>query len=259
VLAGPNDNEYYRVKQIQYSINPTLVVPISTNVEVSSGPTFWYSSTIDQPGRYLETLPDLYGAGKFGQVGWKAAASVDTRDVPAAASRGVRLDLGASLFPKLWDVESTYGEVHGAASTYLSVANAPMRPTLALRVGGRKVWGSYPFQSAAYIGDASSVRLGRQNRYGGDASVYANAELRVKLSRIFLILPGDVGLFALGDIGRVYLDGENSNRWHNAVGGGVWVSFLGPANTLSVALARSEVGTSIEQRSSLYIRGGFAF
>ena len=66
-------------------------------------------------------------------------------------------------------------------------------------------------------------------------------------------------MFALGDIGRVYLDGEVSDRWHNAVGGGVWVSFLGPANTLSVALARSEVGTSIEQRTSLYIKGGFAF
>jgi len=259
VLTGPNDNEYYRVKQIQYSITPTLVVPISTNVEVSSGPTFWYSSTIDQPGRYLETLPNLYGAGKFGQVGWQAAATVDTRDVPAAASRGVRLDLGASLFPELWDVESTYSELHGAASTYLSAANAPLHPTLALRVGGRKVWGRYPFQSAAYIGDASSVRLGRQNRYGGDASVFANSELRVKLSRFFLVLPGDVGLFALGDVGRVYHEGEDSDRWHNAVGGGVWVSFLGPANTLSIALVRSEIGTSIERRTSIYMRGGFAF
>jgi hypothetical protein len=48
-------------------------------------------------------------------------------------------------------------------------------------------------------------------------------------------------------------------RWHNSLGGGVWLSFLGPANTLSVALARSEVGTSTEQRTSLYIQAGFAF
>ncbi len=258
-LTGPNDNEYYRVKQIQYSVTPNLVVPVSTGVELSSGPTFWYSSTIDQPGRYLATLPDLYGAGKFGQVGWQVHASADTRDVHAAASRGMRLDLGASVFPALWDVDSLYTVVHGSASTYLTAANAPLRPTLAMRVGGKKVWGHYPFQSAAYIGDANSVRLGRQNRYGGDASAFANAELRIRLSRIFLVLPGDIGLFVLGDVGRVYLDGEDSDRWHNALGGGVWLSFLGAANTMSVAVARSEVGTSLERRTSIYLQGGFAF
>jgi hypothetical protein len=259
VLSGPNDNEYYRVKQIQYSVSPTLVMPVSTHVELSTGPTFWYSSTINQSGRFLATLPELYGAGKFGQVGWQAQAKIDSRDVPAAASRGVRLDLGGSLFPALWDVDSKYGEIHGVASTYFSATNAPLNPTLAVRAGGRKVWGHYPFQSAAYIGDASSVRLGRQNRYGGDASAYANAELRFKLSRIVLVLPGDVGLFALGDIGRTFLEGEESDRWHNALGGGVWISFLGPANTLSIAVARSEVGTSIEHQTSVYIQGGFAF
>jgi hypothetical protein len=259
VLAGPNDNEYYRVNHTQYLVTPSLVVPVSAQVELSAGPRLRYSSTISQAGRFLETIPTLYGAGKFGQVGWMSHLKVDSRDVSAAATHGVRLDVGASLFPELWDVSGTYGELHGTASTYLSAVAAPLQPTLALRVGGKKVWGDYPFQDAAFIGDASSVRLGRQNRYGGDAAVFANAEMRIGLGRIFLVLPGRVGLLALSDVGRVYLEGEESNRWHNAVGGGVWISFLGPANTLSVALARSEVGTSIEQRTSLYIQGGFAF
>ena len=258
-LTGPNDNEYYRVKQIQYTVTPTMVVPLSTQAELSSGPTVRYSSTINQSGRFLATLPELYGAGKFGQVGWLAQLRVDTRDVPAAATRGVRLDVGARLFPAVWDVTSTYGEAHGVLSTYLTAARAPFVPTLALRAGGKKLWGDYPFQDAAFIGDASSVRLGRQNRYGGDAAVYANAELRVRLSRMFLLLPGHFGLFGLSDIGRVYLEGETSNRWHNAVGGGVWISFLGPANTLSLAAVRSELGTGMEQLTIIYIQGGFAF
>ncbi len=259
VLSGPNDDEYYRVNHTQYSVNPSLTVPFSARAAFSSGPIIRYSSTIKQTGRYLETMPDLYGTGKFGQIGWRSRLTLDTRDVPAAATRGVRVDLEAGVFPGLWDVRTTYAEVHGSASTYLSTSSVPMQPTLALRMGGKNLWGEYPFHDAAYIGDASSVRLGRQNRYGGDASVYANAELRVRLSRIFFMLPGHIGLFGLGDIGRVFLDGESSDRWHNAVGGGVWVSFLVPANTLSIAFARSEVGTSLEQRNSLYIQGGFAF
>jgi hypothetical protein len=259
VLFGPNDNEYYRVKHIQYTVTPTVVVPLSDQVEVFSGPALRYSSTIRQDGRYLATLPDLYGSGKFGQAGLRAGLTVDTRDVPSAATRGVRLDLGAVFVPAIWDVDDTYYWVNGSASTYLSATKVPFHPTLALRVGGKKVWGQYPFQDAAFIGDASSVRLGRQNRYGGDASLFANAEFRVRLSRIFIVLPGHFGLFGLGDVGRVYLDGEDSDRWHNAIGGGVWLSFLGPANTLSIAVARSEVGTSLDQRTSVYVQGGFAF
>jgi hemolysin activation/secretion protein len=169
------------------------------------------------------------------------------------------LELAASAFPAAWDVDSAYVEAHGVASTYLSAANAPLAPTLALRLGGKRVWGYYPFQSSAFIGDAATVRLGRQNRYGGDAAAYANAELRTRISRIFLVLPGYLGLFALADVGRVYLEGELSDRWHNAIGGGIWVSFLDPANTLSVAVARSEVGTTLPKLTSIYVQGGFAF
>jgi len=258
-LTGPNDNEYYRLKHRQFSLTSTLVVPLSAQTEISSGPTLRYSSTISQEGRFLATLTSPYGAGKFGQVGWTSRLEIDTRDVPAAATRGFRLELGGTVFPGLWDVVSAYGEADGTVSTYLSASNVPLQPTLALRAGGKKLWGEYPFQDAAFIGDASSVRLGRQNRYGGDASLYANAELRVRVTRIFVVLPGQFGVFALGDIGRVYLEGEKSNRWHNALGGGVWVSFLGSANTLSLAMARSEVGTTVPQRTSVYVQGGFAF
>jgi hypothetical protein len=258
-LLGPNDNEFYRVNHTQYSLDNTLVMSLGSRAELSVGPTLKYSSTADRSGRFLATIPDLYGSGNFGQLGLRAHLEVDTRDIPAAATRGVHLTAGSSLYPALWDVVSTFGEVHAEAATYLSATRAPLRPTLALRAGAKKVWGTLPFQEAAYIGDAATVRLGRQNRYAGDASVYGNAELRLRLSRIFLLLPGHIGVFGLGDIGRVFLERESSDRWHNAVGGGVWLSFLDPASTLSVAVARSEVGTEIDQRTGVYIQAGFAF
>jgi len=60
-------------------------------------------------------------------------------------------------------------------------------------------------------------------------------------------------VFGLGDAGRVYLSGETSDRWHAAAGGGIWLSFLSPANTVSVAAAHSVEGTRY------YARAGFAF
>ena len=35
-------------------------------------------------------------------------------------------------------------------------------------------------------------------------------------------------MFGLADVGRVFLDGESSDRWHAACGGGIWLSWLEP-------------------------------
>jgi hemolysin activation/secretion protein len=149
-------------------------------------------------------------------------------------------------------VDSTFGEVHGEAVTYLS-ARAPLDPTLALRVGGRKLWGRYPFFEAAFIGGASTVRLGRVNRYAGDASAYGSTELRLSLAKVKLVLPADLGVFGLADAGRVFLAGESSDTWHAAAGGGVWLSYLERAYTLSLAIAKSD------ERTGIYAQAGFGF
>jgi hypothetical protein len=57
----------------------------------------------------------------------------------------------------------------------------------------------------------------------------------------------------LGDVGRVYLDGETSDEWHSAFGGGLWFAYLNRRNTLSVAVANSD------ERTGLYVRAGFMF
>ena len=159
---------------------------------------------------------------------------------------------GGALYPSLWDVESTFGETHGTAATYLSVA-APLEPTLALRVGGQRVWGTFPFQEAAFVGGASTLRGWGEQRFAGRAAVYGNAELRLFLTKFFLILPGELGIFGLADAGRVYASGERSSEWHTGFGGGLWIAPLKRTNTISLAVARGR------ERTGVYIRSGFLF
>ena len=118
--------------------------------------------------------------------------------------------------------------------------------------GGKRLR-EYPFFEAAFVGGAATVRGLREDRYAGDASAYGNAELRVRLGRFFVLLPGDYGVFGLADVGRVFLEGESSDVWHTGVGGGFWFAFLEPANTITVALA------SGDGRTALYVRAGFAY
>lgn len=251
-LARPDD--FYRVTQDQYTVQPTLTLPLAAPASITFGPLATISDTESQPNRIIDSLQPLYGAGHFSQVGWQTSFRFDTRDVAAAASRGVAIEVGGTLYPELLDVVETFGEAHATASTYLSVGGhrAP-GATLALRAGGKKVWGTFPFHEAAFIGDAATVRLGRQNRFGGDAAAWGNAELRLRAAKIFFPLPGHFGLLGLADAGRVFLEGESSDDWHTAFGGGIWFSLLQPSNTLSAVVARSADGVRV------YVRAGFAY
>jgi hemolysin activation/secretion protein len=157
------------------------------------------------------------------------------------------------VYPEVWDVEDTFGEVHGELSTYLTADALPLHPTLALRAAGKKVFGDFPFFEAAFVGGASTVRGLREQRYAGDAAVYGNAELRLALGRVVLLLPTEVGIFGLADAGRVFLEGESSSEIHTGFGGGLSLSFLTPANTLTFAFVRGE------DRNGFYLRAGFGY
>jgi hypothetical protein len=246
------DNEFYRVTQDAYTVQPSISVALSDRAAVQIGPFLRYSSTDQRPDRFLATLGPLYGTGKFGELGAALDLRLDTRDRPNAATRGVAIDLGGRVVPAAWDVDSVFGEVHGEARTYLT-ARIPLLPTLALRVGGKKIWGQYPFFESAFIGGASTARLGRVNRYAGDASAYGSAELRLSLARLQLVLPAQLGVFGLVDAGRVFLAGESSDRWHAAGGGGLSIAYLDRAYTFSVAVA------SGEERTAVYVQAGYGF
>jgi len=244
-------NEFYRVTQDAYRIAPSLQLPLARRLTLNLGPTLTYVSTDHRPSRYLATV-NPYGAGNFGELGARAALRFDGRDRETAATRGLSLELSGAVHPAWWDVREAFGELAGETRVYLSPA-LPLEPTLAFRAGGRRLWGAYPYFEAAFIGGASTVRLGRENRFAGDASAYGSAELRLRLGRAYLVVPADVGVFGLADVGRVWLEGESSDRWHEAVGGGIWFGFLSRANTLSVALAVSE------ERTGVYVQAGFGF
>jgi hypothetical protein len=249
--AFSGSTDFYKVKQQQYLVAPSLVVPLGPSLELSAGPVVKYAHTTLEPGTLVYALRP-YGIGSWGQVGVHAGLRFDTRDPAVAATRGVLLTVAGAAYPAFWDVTAPFQEVHGEAATYLTAA-IPTRPTLALRLAGKKVWGPFPFQEAAFVGGLATVRGYSEHRFAGSAGVYANAELRFRLTRLTLVLPGAFGVFGLADVGRVYVSGEPSDRWHAAAGGGIWFAPLSATNTVSLAVARSP------ERTATYLRLGFAF
>jgi len=239
------------VEQRASGIEPMLHVPVAPRLALDLGINVRRTTTELDSGTFIADVKP-FGVGTFTQVGARAGLTFDSRDVPANATRGIFASLQAAEYPDAWSAEGPFGQVRGQVATYLS---APVRlePVLALRAGGQKAWGNYPFFDAATLGGGSMLRGWRQERFAGDASIYGTAELRLFLTRFFLVLPGDLGAFGLADAGRVYVSGESSDTWHTAFGGGLWVSFLGRGNTLSVSMAHGREG------NGFYFRSGMPF
>ena len=182
------------------------------------------------------------GTGTVSQLGLSLEVTWDERDVAGTPTAGYTIEGGASYFPGMADLEESFGFVHGEVATYLSPGGG--NPTLALRAGGKKVWGGFPYYEAAFLGGAKTLRGLQEERFAGDAMIYGSVELRAFLARLTFMLPIDIGVFALGDIGRVYLDGEASSEWHTGRGVGIWIAPLSRSSTVRLSIAQSEGRTA---------------
>ena len=159
----------------------------------------------------------------------------------------------ASFYPGVLDLDDAYLSFEASGRTYLTPEDWPLRPTLALRAGARKIWGDFPFFDAAIVGGSSTVRGYDSDRYAGDTAFFAGAELRLRLMEPRVLFFGEVGVLGFFDAGRVYLDGESPTGWHTGYGGGLWVSPVGISTIVSASIAWGE------ETSRVYIDFGFPF
>jgi len=258
--TAPGDPDFYKAPERQALLYPTMARPLGTRSIFTVGPMLRYSKTEDDQTNFLNaTRP--YGFGEFGQVGVHGALSLDSRNHAQYPRHGVILAARGTLWPKAWDVEDTFGEVNGNANAYLSNGNWL---TLAVRGGGKRVFGTAPYRDAATIGEGSletseilepgyTLRGYRARRFAGDGSLYGNLDVRIRLFQMTILFPTHVGVFGLTDAGRVWLDGEDSNTWHTSYGGGIWLSPLNYRHTFSAYFARGSDG------NTLHLGSGFTF
>ncbi len=277
----PHPSSFYKVEQNHFVFAPAFefrggeykedmprvgMESLRSKLTIDFGPIIKYSNTplSSNKEKFIGSLDhSLYGTGSFGQVGAQGEVVYDTRNSPGYPTHGVRVRVAGAIYPGVWNVESTFGSIDGEASTYLT-ARIPTNPTLALRAGSKKVWGTFPFYESAFLGGSGFVGSGissdnlrgfRKNRFAGGTSLYGNSELRLVLTKIKLLVSGELGLFGAADAGQVIYDEDldNAGKWHTSIGGGFWLSFLQRQQTLSAAVVKGDDLTGV------YLRAGFMF
>jgi hypothetical protein len=234
--SGDTDPGVARVTRDQVTVRPAVYWERGLTY-IGIGPIFRYGDPKYDAGSPMDVVQPL-GADRFAQAGGAAELRLQRGTLTSAAPRGIAFDAGASAYPALLDVEEPFGRVQAVARTYVPLPISG--PFLALRAGGQWAWGEFPVHEAAYVGGRTTLRGYTTDRFVGDAAVFGSTELHIPVTTLELLVKGELGIFGLADVGRVYLDGDSPGGWHTGYGGGIWFSTLG--NTLSLSYVEGEMG-----------------
>lgn len=224
--------EYYRARFNWYELYAGLQSKLGESGSFTIGPHYqvFRFDPDDNSDKFI-TSPEsgldqiILDKAKF-YTGVSAKLIFDRRDHKELPTRGIYFESQAK---RLWGLNSYSGDftrVDGELALYWSF-RYPSRLVWATRFGAGKNWGNYAFFQGQTLGGLDNLRGYRRYRFNGDAVVYNNTEVRIRVFNLkTYILPATVGVLAYNDIGRVWVANEKSNEWHNSFGAGIWLAPL---------------------------------
>lgn len=232
-------SNYYLADREIFSIAPSIGLKVVDHTYISAGFSYDYSNSYLKNDTLLNNFPgNRYGLGRIRSLSLNVSIEYDSRDNAENPHSGHFVKLSGTFIPEVLDVNRSYSKFGFDIRHYLTTEFIT-ESTLALRTGGEKVWGNYPFNEAAFLGGSKNIRGYSRDRFSGDAMLFAQAELRPFVTDIKIILKGRVGLSVFAETGRVFTNTIQSDKWHSSFGGGIWVSYLQRQLNLSFTAAKS--------------------
>tara|TARA_R110002049_G_scaffold30345_2_gene103952 strand:- start:3188 stop:6865 length:3678 start_codon:yes stop_codon:yes gene_type:complete len=166
---------------------------------------------------------EFYKRRFFGGV--EAQFNYESFDDKINPKKGMAFMLQIGGKTEFKDTENTYGYLNSNLGFYNSLTE---NKKLVLKTDVRtqiRVGDDLVFYQAANIGGRNGLRGFRTERFTGKNSFVGSADLRYSFPSFKTsTLPLQIGVFAGGDVGRVWLKGDFSDKWHNDYGGGFWVT-----------------------------------
>ncbi|MEO1652320.1 MAG: BamA/TamA family outer membrane protein, partial [Bacteroidota bacterium] len=255
-----NGINFHRIRYEQYLIHPQIRREwLNRGQSLSFGFLFQSVKIENNEDRFvndfenngLDSLGLLENRKPFGAL--SLDYQIDTRKDKLIPTQGFVFKAGMQFVQGLGSDdqdEIQFLRLKSSLSTYLPLGGST---SLALRVGGAHNFGDFLFFQANSLGGSTNLRGYRNFRFAGRSSIYQNTELRIKLFKLrSFLFNGTFGLIGINDIGRVWVNDENSNRLHHGYGGGIWFT---PAQALVV----SATYTRSSEDAVYFIRFGFLF
>ncbi|MGZ5190357.1 MAG: BamA/TamA family outer membrane protein, partial [Flavisolibacter sp.] len=255
----PNKTWYYRTRYNISNFTVYLRRQLQSWMRINVGPSYqtFNLDSAQNAGRFVSSgmanvdMNTLYNKKRY--LGGDLRLDINSKNNVNIPTRGFMLDMGVRPLFGLNGISNTVTQVNMDMRVFMSLATNT-RLVLATRVGWGANYGKFEFPQAMYLGGTDNLRGFRKQRFAGKSMLFNNTELRVRLFDFNTYLfPGSFGLLVFNDIGRVWVDGENSSRWHDGYGGGIWIA---PVKRFVMAAILSY---SKEEKNMPRITFGFQF
>ena len=177
-------------------------------------------------GRFVDQYfddPEVFNRQYF--VGVDGTYRYESYDDVLNPTNGMRFQLSLGGKMNTRKTENMYAYIKPSIEFYNSISRN-RRWVLHTALNSHvNIGDDFEFYQGANLGGNSGLRGYRNERFIGESSLATSADIRYTLGEFkTTFLPFEFGIFGGGDVGRVWLDGEDSEQWHNDFGGGIWVN-----------------------------------
>jgi len=228
--AAVDFQKYYRTRFDYYQFDPALRWHTGKGSTLSIGPSLEYYNfdtdgnkgrSVTQPGLIRSYDSTSYSADKI-HVGIVAKWISDKEDNKVLPTSGYYLNVKAQFYDGLNNNSRSFGQLI-PEFTYFQKIDTGGHLVISDRIGGGISLGNPAFYQSLFLGGQGNLLGYLQNRFAGKQMAYNNLLARLKIANLGgYILPGQIGITGFYDVGRVWIDNESSDKWHQGAGGGIY-------------------------------------
>lgn len=219
--------DYNRVKIQSLSFSPSIYyigrnkgrIDIKTKIE-----NLTVNRDADRiTGNWLEKDDDTFDPHQFASAGVKY--SYINLDIISLPTLGSIFEIEANWLTNLGDTKKSFPYFVATFGVTQRI-NTSGKLTFSSLISAKRILNNnFEFYQGASLGGDNDLRGYRIGRFIGRQSFYQTSDLRLQIGQIKKnFFPLKYGIVVGYDYGRVWMDNENSNKWHQSYGGGIWVN-----------------------------------
>ena len=223
------DISYYRNRYDLVSSDVRLKRNLGKIWSASAGfaAQYYTSASSNNLSKYLNSFNLSYQEeqvfSKRYYMGLVAGIELDTRRRALLPAGGLYWNTEFKVMKQLAKEKVSYGQLYSEFSFYKTLVRKA-GIVMTNRIGGGTTAGKPAYFQMLQLGGVHNLRGFHSLRFAGKSMLYHNVDLRIKLFDFSsYIFPGTMGMIGFNDVGRVWMPGEKSNKWHDGFGGGLYL------------------------------------
>ncbi|MBP2833951.1 metallophosphoesterase [Aquimarina sp. U1-2] len=190
-------------------------------IEVQNTPGRFITAGLD----FIVNDPNFFERKFFANLDLKY--TFENYDNPVNPTRGMSFSFQTGGRINVDDTDRMYGYLIPKLGFYNAITRNRKLVLKTNAIAHINIGDDFEFYQGAMLGGLNGLRGYREERFIGESALAFSGDLRYSFNTFKTgLLPLQLGIFSGYDIGRVWLDNENSNTWHDSIGGGFWINAL---------------------------------